>query len=400
MLPVHKVCKISLLTFLLLAFALPGFAQWYNQVSGTIDNLYAVRFASKDTGIAVGGSLNRSTFLRTTNGGLTWQSQSFSTTKWMYALEYLGSGIFVSGGYNGVIYKTTDYGVTWAPRPSGTTEWIYDLHFPHPDTGYAVGLNGIILRSVNGGDNWSALPYHAPVTLLDIHFYSPRLGMAVGFDGRIFKTTNAGLAWEELNNEENRTISSVWMINADTIIACGFEGLMLRSTNAGLSWTSMISGTPDNLQDLVWTANGILYAVGYGSIIRSTDVGVTWTSMNYPVTTNLTAIDVLNVGTAYAVGFSGTIIKNDLTLSVFGFSEKQINIYPNPAKTEFFIDIPKGIQIHEVQLTDMRGTIVLKHVITNVENCRIPLESLLPGMYFIHLTGSDYSMVKPVLILR
>lgn len=394
------VRKIGLLTTLMLFFALSGFAQWYNQVSGTIDNLYAVRFASKDTGIAVGGSLNRSTFLRTTNGGQTWQSQIFSSSKWMYALEYLGGGIFVSGGYNGVMYKTTDYGVTWTPRPSGTSEWIYDLHFPHPDTGYAVGLNGIILRSVNGGDNWSPLLYQAPITLLDVHFHSPRLGMAVGIDGRIFKTTNAGLAWEELNNADNRTISSVWMISPDTIIACGFDGLILRSTNAGQSWEAMISGTPNSLQDLIWSENNILYAVGYGSIIRSSDVGVTWTSMNYPVTTNLTAIDVLNVGTAYAVGLSGTIIKNDLTLSVSGFSEKKINLYPNPAKDEIFINIPEGIQIHEIQLTDLRGMIILKQVITNEGKYRIPLESLLPGMYFIHLTGPGYSMVKSVLITR
>jgi hypothetical protein len=318
----------------------------------------------------------------------------------MYALEYISNGIFVAGGYNGVMYKTTDYGTTWTPRPSGTTEWIYDLHFPHPDTGYAVGLNGVILRSVNGGDNWSSLPYQAPITLLDVHFHTPRLGLAVGIDGRIFKTTDAGLSWDELNNEDNRTLSSVWMIDADTIIACGFEGLILRSTNGGQSWGTVISGTPNHLQDLVLAENGILYAVGYGSIIRSSDAGITWSIMNYPVTTNLTAVDVVNVGTAYAVGLSGTIIKNDLSLSAPGFSEKQIIVYPNPAKTECFINIPEEIQIQEFQLTDIQGVNVLKYKVTQLVNYRIPLESLPPGAYFIHFRGNDFSLVKPVLIIR
>lgn len=391
---------IGLLIGMMLMLVNAVSAQWYNQVSGTPDNLYAVRFASKDTGIAVGGGLNHSTFLRTTNGGITWQSQTFSSSKWMYALEYLNNGIFVAGGYNGVMYKTTDYGLTWSPRPSGTTEWIYDLHFPNPDTGYAVGLNGVILRSVNAGDNWSVLPYVAPVTLLDVHFHSTHLGLAVGSDGRIFKTTNAGLSWQEMNNEDNRTLSSVWMLDADTVIACGFEGLILRSTDAGQSWAPMISGTPNNLQDLVWTENGILYAVGYGSIIRSTDAGVTWNSMNYPVTTNLTSLDVVNVGTAYAVGLSGTIIKNDLTLSVPGFSKDQITIYPNPARSEFFMGLPDGIQIQEVQLADMRGVIVLKQTVKDAEDCRFNVDSILPGMYYVHLLGTDFSLVKPVLIIH
>ncbi len=397
MLPVRK---IGVLAPLLLVVALPGLAQWYNQVSGTADNLYAVQFASKDTGVAVGGSLNQSTFLKTTNGGITWQLQNFSSSKWMYALKYIGNGIFVAGGYNGVMYKTTDYGSTWNPRPSGTTEWIYDLHFPHPDTGYAVGLNGIILRSVNGGDNWTSLPYQAPVTLLDVHFHTPRLGMAVGIDGRIFKTTNAGLSWEELNNEDNRNLSSVWMIDADTIIACGLEGLILRSTNGGQSWATMISGTPNNLQDLIWAENGILYAVGYGSIIRSSDAGITWTAMNYPVTTNLTAVEVVDVGTAYAVGLAGTIIKNDLTLAAHGISEKQIKVYPNPSKVDFFIEIPQEIQIYQVQLIDIRGIVVSSYFVSGIKSLRIPVESYIDGKYFIHLIGPDFSLVKPVLITR
>lgn len=394
------VRKIGFFAPLMLVLALPGFAQWYNQVSGTVDNLYAVRFATKDTGIAVGGSLNQSTFLKTTNGGLSWQTLHFSSSKWMYALEYLGNGTFVTAGYNGVIYKTTDYGSTWNPRPSGTSEWIYDLYFPHPDTGYAVGLNGVILRSVNGGDNWSSLPYQAPVTLLDVHFYTPRLGMAVGIDGRIFKTTNAGSTWEEMNNEDNRTLSSVWMVDADTIVACGFEGLILRSTNGGQSWGTVISGTPHHLQDLVLAENGILYAVGYGSIIRSSDAGISWSIMNYPVTTDLTAVEVVDVGTAYAVGLSGTIIKNDLSLTAPGFSEKQIIVYPNPAKTECFINIPEEMHIQEVHLTDIQGVIVLKYKVTQLVNYRIPLESLPPGAYFIHFRGNDFSLVTPVLITR
>lgn len=390
--------KIKFLISLVVSFSLPGFSQWFNQVSGTADNLYAVRFASRDTGIAVGGSLNQSTFLKTTNGGITWQTQQLTSSKWMYALEYLGNGVFIAGGYNGVIYKTTDYGTTWSPRASGTTQWIYDIDFPNADTGYAVGLNGLILRSINGGNHWNMLAYQAPITLLDVHFLTATLGMAVGFDGRIFKTTNAGNTWDELNNEDNRTLASVCMLDKDTIIACGFEGLILRSSDGGQSWNVVVSGTPNHLQDLVYTANGVLFSVGNGSILRSTDAGISWSSMNYPVTTHLNAVDVVDVGTAYAVGMAGTIIKNDLTLYIPSWNETECMIYPNPATSDVSILFPENVQIEEVRLINSMGIILKQYKTSSISKIQFSVENYKPGVYLIQFVGEKYQGVQRLVI--
>ncbi|MCX7743312.1 MAG: YCF48-related protein [Flavobacteriales bacterium] len=379
---------------------MPGFSQWFNLVSGTADHLYAVRFSSKDTGIVVGGSLNQSTFLKTTNGGVTWHSEHLSNSKWMYALEYIGNGVFIAGGYNGVMYKTTDYGTSWSPRPSGTTQWIYDLDFPNADTGYAVGLNGLILRSTNGGDNWNMLAYQAPITLLDVHFLNASLGMAVGFDGRIFKTTNAGSTWDELNNEDNRTLTSVCMLDKDTIIACGFEGLILRSTDAGQSWNVVVSGTPNHLQDLTYTGNGVLFAVGNGSILRSSDAGITWTSMNYPVTTNLNAVDVVDVGTAYAVGMAGTIIKNDLSLINIFWDETECMIYPNPAMYDVSIIFPENVRIEEIHIMNSMGMIIERHKTSFLSKIQLSVDAYKPGVYYIQFVGEKYHGIQRFAIAR
>ena len=392
--------KIELLIFFFGSFSLPGFSQWFNQVSGTADNLYAVRFASKDTGVAVGGSLNQSTFLKTTNGGITWQSHQLNFSKWMYALEYLGNGVFVAGGYNGVMYKSTDYGNTWSPRPSGSTQWIYDLNFPNADTGYAVGLNGLMLRSTNGGDHWNMLAYQAPVTLLDVHFLTASLGVAVGIDGRIFKTTNAGNLWIELNNEDNRTLTSVCMLNKDTIIACGFEGLILRSSDAGQSWNVVVSGTPNHLQDLVYTANGVLFAVGNGSILRSTDAGISWSSMNYPVTTYLNAVDVVDIGTAYAVGMAGTIIKNDLTLFTPSWNEPESMIYPNPSTSDVSILFPKDAQIEELRIINNMGMILEKYKTSTISKFQLSVQAYEPGVYLIQFVGKKHMWVQRLVIVH
>ena len=65
------VIKTLVLFVLIFASLKESNAQWVSQTSGTTQYLTGVYFADANTGYATGG---QQTFLKTTDGGATWQS--------------------------------------------------------------------------------------------------------------------------------------------------------------------------------------------------------------------------------------------------------------------------------------------------------------------------------------
>ena len=63
-----KNLSLFFIAFLLLQFNMPAQQGWFQQTSGTIEQLWGVSFTDSDNGTAVGGS---GTILRTTNGGVS-----------------------------------------------------------------------------------------------------------------------------------------------------------------------------------------------------------------------------------------------------------------------------------------------------------------------------------------
>ena len=57
-------------------------------------------------------------------------------------------------GGNGAILRTTDGGITWVSQTSGTTENLNGVSFTDANTGTVVGSGGAILRTTDGGDTW------------------------------------------------------------------------------------------------------------------------------------------------------------------------------------------------------------------------------------------------------
>ena len=51
--------------------------------------------------------------------------------------------------------KTTDGGINWTTQTSGTTLNLYETSFPDVNTGYVVGEGGRILKTTNGGTTWT-----------------------------------------------------------------------------------------------------------------------------------------------------------------------------------------------------------------------------------------------------
>lgn len=87
---------------------------------------------------------------------------------------------------------------------------------------------------------------------------------------------------------------------------------------------------------------------------------------------------------------------NDLGL--YKVMSSDIRVFPNPAKSELFLQflnfVPKGT----IQLTDAQGKIVRSVIADNKSLQRIELTGLNTGVYFIQLTGDSYSQAVRVVI--
>jgi len=131
----------------------------------------------------------------TTNGGVSWASQSSGTTNVLESVDFpvdAQTGYIV--GWGGIILRTTNGGASWNNLPSGTANDLYSVHFPlNAQTGYAVGGSGIILKTTNGGANWVFQTSGTTNYLYSVHFpVDTQTGYAVGNNGIILKTTDGG----------------------------------------------------------------------------------------------------------------------------------------------------------------------------------------------------------------
>ena len=123
------------------------------EMSGTTENLYAVRFADPLNGWAVGAGVP---------GGTT-------------------------------ILHTADGGAKWAPQLSPVAQNLFGAFFLDPQTGWAVGSSGAILHTTDGGGIWTDQSTGIVVDLTDVAFVNPQAGWAVGRDGVILH--NTGTMW-------------------------------------------------------------------------------------------------------------------------------------------------------------------------------------------------------------
>ena len=201
-----------------LFFAASLFAQTYTvQQSNTAENL---RGLSTPSSQIIWASGTHGTYLRSTDGGKTWQTAQVPAAE---ALDFRGVEAFsadfaylLSAGPGGQsrIYKTTDGGKTWAlqftnPDPKG----FFDcMAFWSRDRGIALGdpVNGRfeLITTEDGGKHWNpispgSLPpaidgegaFAASGTCITVRGMSNVWFATGGKAARVFRSTDAGKTW-------------------------------------------------------------------------------------------------------------------------------------------------------------------------------------------------------------
>jgi photosystem II stability/assembly factor-like uncharacterized protein len=175
-----------------------GGATW-TPVFGT-PTCHAIRFATPDTGWAVGVRGGNTTIRKTVTGtgdGI-WLDQTVVPTQTLRSVFPINSNLVYAVGDTGTILRTVDGGANWIAQTTGVpSQNLKSVHFLDAAVGYAVGDNGTILATSDSGNNWAVQSSPVTANLTSIHFIGTK-AYVVGENGTLFSLTGPRLVTLEV----------------------------------------------------------------------------------------------------------------------------------------------------------------------------------------------------------
>jgi len=149
----------------------------------------AVFFIDASTGWS-GTNRPTTSIFKTTDAGLTWQSQTMGTMRVM-GISATSNLVCYASGDSGLI-KTTDGGNTWQKiysKVSAEGSYWTDVHFISASVGY-LSFHNNILKTIDGGVTWEKVVVINTIPdffFTEIHFTDANHGWACGNNGVILK---------------------------------------------------------------------------------------------------------------------------------------------------------------------------------------------------------------------
>jgi len=230
---------------------------------------------------------------QSTDGGSTWNTLNINPSPANTSFSFAGNKLFVSTTY------TTDNGATWhniaqeATSPSQLTgHFVADPN--NSDVVFASSQLGIA-RSADSGANWSNVVNGLyGVTIHAIAQTNNKNTVYLATEQGLAKTTNfldSTPTWSfPVDLGAGIPSSGVYSVHLDqttpSTLYLGLGGaIIVRSTDSGATWTNVSNQNIGNLNDIVQTTDGTLYAAygttsstSHGGVLKSSD-GVTWTNI-------------------------------------------------------------------------------------------------------------------------
>ena len=177
-------------------------------------------------------------FLRTLDGGRTWQKASRpNEQERLRTLFFLDAkrGWLVGDPY-GPIYVTADGGTTWEGLPIAWKGGESRVQFVSPGTGWRLGgYPADLYRTEDGGRNWLVCGGE-PGSIRGFFFLTGTQGWAVGEKGLIRRTTDGCRTWQALQAPVKTTLTAVHFVDGTHGWAVGYDDTVLQSTDGGQTW--------------------------------------------------------------------------------------------------------------------------------------------------------------------
>jgi len=398
-------------------------AQWSQQPTNVLSNLFGVRFTSPMTGWIVG---QNGTFLKTTDGGASW-NQLTSPPAANLNKVFFSDGLngWIVGDYN-VILSTTDGGVSWYQN-NDNTAYMADYYgitvrvFGNQKVCWIAGGRSYTSLSVieesNGDGVWNPQIIGFAGRMVRVNFLTNSLGWAVGDSGLILSTRNGGIWWNQQSSQTYTGLNDIMFFDSLEGLCVGDKGLIMKSTDGGANWRVIQSNPGSIFFKLFLQGDSVAYAVGgpTNAILKSTDRGNTWTSQSVsgPAGTIFEDVYFVNDSEGWAVGNNGVVVhttdggvtsvnSQDPTKS-YDFNLKQN--YPNPfnpmtvisysLQQEAFVTI----KIYDELGREMK-TLISERQNAGDHSVNFDAGTLPSGVYFYKLQAGTYTATKKLMLLK
>lgn len=423
---------ILLLLFFITTQSVQSQEGWYQQNSGTTNNLKSVFFTDENTGYAVGYN---GTILKTTNGGFNWTAYTGVPNEYFRSVHFSGQTGFIVGGYNSaIIFKTTDGGDTWADISTFANYGLYGVFLTGASNVHICG-DGKIMRSTNGGFNWQIQNFDSTGfgiyrDFRAIYFTDSQNGFTGGntlwvghYTGLVRVTNNGGVTWSQTGSQPSLT--SIYFINtltgygtASSYGSCCPTNYIYKTSTGGGNWTFQVVDSNSYFNSIRFHNSSTGYVAGFtsagaSSIFKTTTNGINWFKQYSPPADSLNSIFLINAFTGYAVGNQGTILKttNGGVTSVYSLTNeipdkfKLYQNYPNPfnPSTVIRFDIPKNSNV-KLSVFDVTGkemsNLVNGHLQPGSYEYRLDGGGFPSGVYFYKLDNGNAVETKRMVLLK
>ncbi len=277
----------------------------------------------------------RNGILRSTDGGASWQTQSFlpSTNIWT-GLFTENDEIHVAGG-NSLIAESVDGGDSWMPSTLDGLEQpilISKMVAVDQNVKLAAGSRGTVLRQATPGGSWTRVLDNSDLGIVftSIEFDDQQSGLAVGTDPTQLitsgwvaaSTSDGGNTWDSSpvrRFNEEFVPSAVLTLGDGRWIVAGADrsatpnGQIALSSDDGDTWEYLDDVAPGvSLRGISRLASETVIVVGDGGVIlRSVDNGDTWTRIESGVDARLNDVDFVNANLGIAVGEDVVLFSSD-----------------------------------------------------------------------------------------
>jgi photosystem II stability/assembly factor-like uncharacterized protein len=397
-----------------------GGISWNFQSSmATSGNISTLCFPTTSTGYVAGsGGL----FLKTTNGGTTWNALTSGSNVNLTAACFTHPDTgFLAGDY-GTILKTTDGGNNWSCPVTGVNCNLVSIEFPNSATGYSLWVDpssfppeNVILKTIDAGNTWAILPTPGILPKM-IYFVTAGTGFMACDNPwcTIMRTDNGGLTWVQVSAIDSVSADAMCFVNEQLGFISGYSGsnsgVIYKTTDGGSSWSLSYSGSMTSIRQLFFTdpLNGYARQFGYSwpygnGLLKTDDGGETWTDAapnltNYPIQ----AMWFTSADTGYLAGNNGVILKTtdggvitatEKTKPVPGF-----NLYPNPNTGSFILDPGRANSPVSVEIFDYSGKIIGCEQ-TQAAGCvKVRIPGAKTGFYFVRICTETSCKTMKVLV--
>ena len=201
---------------------------------GMTTPLLRVWFADEETGYVLGAY---NVFLRTDDGGATWESHSYrldNPEKYhLYGIARSTAGTLLAAGEAGTLQRSLDDGATWERVDSPYPGSFFGTVATSDGNLLIFGLRGNVFRSTDEGASWTDVETHDSRTLTCGSAYADGTVVLAGAAGVVLHSDDAGRSFRVVPTEGSRAYSDV-MTNPDgSLLLVGFGGISILNAEPG-----------------------------------------------------------------------------------------------------------------------------------------------------------------------